>query len=83
MSTPEYIALLLGAINFLGGIVVNYLRTAMGELKKEVEELRSAHHAASVSVARDYVTRAEVQQTINRIIDKLDEIQRDVKELRK
>lgn len=83
MSTPEYIALLLGAVNFLGGIVVNYLRGTIAELKEKVEKLESAHHTSNVAVARDYVTRTEMQQIVNRLMDKLDEIQRDVKEIRR
>lgn len=83
MDTQSYINALLLVVNTLFGIVMAFFWRTHDRFSSDIKDLQTGQHAQNVSVARDYVTRAEMQASINRIIDKLDEVQRDVKEIRK
>lgn len=81
MDTQSYINALLFIINVLFGVVMAFAWRTHDKFSSEIKDLQTAQHTSNVSVARDYVTRAEMQRSLDRLIDKLDEIQRDVKEI--
>lgn len=83
MDTQAYINALLFIINVLFGIVMAFVWRAHDRFNTEIKDLQTSHHIQNVSVARDYVTRAEMQKQMDRVIDKLDEIQRDVRDIKK
>lgn len=83
MDTQSYINALLFVINVLFGIVMAFVWRTHDRFGSEIKDLQHGQHTANVNVARDYVTRAEMQKQMDRVIDKLDEIQRDLREIKK
>lgn len=63
--------------------IANDIKGLQDRFSNDIKGLQDSHHNQNINVARDYVTRAEMQKAMDRVIDKLDEIQRDVRDIKK
>jgi len=63
---------------FLLSIIINSLRTTIQSSRNEQAELSKAINALTLTIGRDYVTRAETEKDHNQIWDRLDKDKDDI-----
>lgn len=63
--------------------IANDIKGLQDRFSNDIRMLQESHHSQNINVARDYVTRPEMQKAMDRMMDKLDEIQRDVRDIKK
>ena len=63
---------------FLLSIIINSLRTTIQAARNEQAELSKAINALTLTIGRDYVTRAETEKDHNQIWERLDKDKDDI-----
>ena len=74
MEPQTIFNVLLGGIGTLIVWIMNQFKDDMADIKKKTTALQATMQAHEVYVARAYVTRAELRDSIDNVTDKLDAI---------
>ncbi len=74
MDAYTVAVIVLGIINFFGGVLIKILWGVLNTLRMDNEKLAKDLHDLEKLVAGDYVKRAEFEKSFDRLYEKLDEM---------